>query len=398
MANYEPTFSPIFDRMVDAAVRRPRYILSEGGTRSGKTYAALQLLYFLANKDKKPTINSVVSETFPHLKRGAMRDFEIMFGDAWREDCWSKSQSIFTCPDSGSIIEFFSADTPAKVHGPARKRLFLNEIQNIDYDIARQLFVRTEGLIMLDYNPTHSFWGNEKIEPREGCIKIHSTYRDNPFLSKEQIAEIESNKADANWWRVYGEGKIGQIEGLIFPDIIQVDALPRPEERSDSIIETWGLDYGFTNDPTALIHCLTDNRKKELWFDERLFRIGMLNEDIAAAMKQEGIGHSVRIYADAAEPKTNETLRRYGFNIIGSYKATRIAEQLQAMKGYKIYITKTSLNMIREGRNYSWLKNADGTYQNEPADFMNHTMDAARYGVFPNIKVQRESHSIMGRT
>lgn len=394
MANYEPKFSPIFDRMVAAAVQRPRYILSEGGTRSGKTYAALQLLYFLANKDKKPTVNSVVSETFPHLKRGAMRDFEMMFGEAWRDDCWSKSQSIFTCPDSGSIIEFFSADTPAKVHGPARKRLFLNEIQNIDYNTARQLFVRTEGLIMLDYNPTHSFWGNEKIEARENCIKIHSTYKDNPFLSAEQIAEIESNRNDTNWWRVYGEGKTGQLEGLIFPEFEQVDKMP---ELTDGMIESYGLDFGFTNDPTALVHTLVDNRKREIYEDELLYRTGMLNHEIAEELKACEVGRRT-IYADAAEPKTIEELRRYGLNVQPCYKATRKAEQLQAMKGYTLYVTKRSLNLIREHRSYTWQKDKDGNYMNEPIGVMDHAEDAARYSAFPAIRAHREGHRTLSLT
>lgn len=380
-ANYVPTFSPIYDRMVAAAWQRPRYILSEGGTRSGKTYAALQLLYFLANKDKHPSINSVVSETFPHLKRGAMRDFQHMFGDAWRPENWSKSESVYTCPESGSVIEFFSADTPAKVHGPARKRLFLNEIQNIDYDTARQLFVRTEGLILLDYNPTRSFWGNEQIEPRDNCIKIHSTYKDNPYLSAEQIAEIESNRGDVNWWRVYGEGKVGQLEGLIFPDFEQVDALP---EVTDGMIDVYGLDFGFTNDPSVLLHILIDTRKRELWVDELFYRTGMLNADMAQAARAENVGRRA-IYADSAEPKTCEEMRRYGLNVIGAYKATRKAEQLQALKAYALKITKRSVNTIREARGYTWQRTGDGQWLNEPIAFQDHAMDALRYGAFPNL-------------
>lgn len=380
-ANYVPTFSPIYDRIVAAAWQQPRYILSEGGTRSGKTYAALQLLYFLANKDKHPTINSVVSETFPHLKRGAIRDFQQMFGDAWKPENWSKSESFYTCPDSGSVIEFFSADTPAKVHGPARKRLFLNEIQNIDWDTARQLFVRTEGLIILDYNPTRSFWGNEQIEPRDNCIKIHSTYLDNPFLSAEQVAEIESNRSDANWWRIYGLGKTGQLEGLIFPDFEQIDTLP---ELTDGMVECYGLDFGFTNDPSVLLHLLIDTRKRELYIDEEFYRIGMLNADMATAAKAVNVGHKA-VYADSAEPKTCEELRRYGLNVIGAYKSVKKAEQLQALKAYALKVTKRSTNTIRELRGYTWQRTADGAFLNEPIAFQDHAMDALRYGAFPNL-------------
>ena len=147
----------------------------------------------------------------------------------------------------------------AKVHGPARDILFLNEAQNIPFDIARQLFVRTSERILIDYNPTHTFWVNERIEPREDCVSIHSTFKDNcdcstgeTFLSPEQIREIESNQTDANWWRVYGLGLVGQLEGLIFPDFEQIDELPAEG------VETFGQDYGFTNDPSVMIHTKID--------------------------------------------------------------------------------------------------------------------------------------------
>lgn len=394
----------VYSKTYEATRTTSRFVSSRGGTRSGKTISILQLMFFIISLDQKPTINSVVSETMPHLKRGAIRDFKTQLAEYIDPDRWSEGNYTYTFPN-GSILEFFSVDTPAKVHGPARDRLFINEGQNLEWETIRQLLVRTRKIVWIDYNPTHTFWVQERIENRPTCVTIHSTYLDNrdretgqSMLTDEQITEIESNKNDSNWWRVYGEGKVGVLEGLVFPDFEQVDALPGPEERSDSLIETWGMDYGFTNDPTTLIHCYVDNRKKEIWLDEECYRTGMLNEDIAAVMKQAGIGRAVRVYADSAEPKTNETIRRYGFNVIGSYKATKIAEQLQAMKGYKIYVTKRSLNLIRELRGYVWMKDKNGEWLNEPVDVLNHAIDAARYAVFPVIKVHKESHSTMSRT
>jgi len=194
-------YTPVYYKTQEAIYKTDRFVSSCGGTRSGKTFASLQCLFELAVQDQVPSITSVVSETFPHLKRGAIRDFQDALGDYWDEKCWSKGESIYTLPN-GSIIEFFSADSPAKVHGPARDRLFLNEVQSIPYEIARQLFVRTRGLVLLDYNPTHSFWANELIELRPECVTIHSTYKDNSFLSAEQVAEIEANRRDRNWWQV----------------------------------------------------------------------------------------------------------------------------------------------------------------------------------------------------
>lgn len=364
----------VFDKLYMAARTHPRYISSRGGARSSKTYSALELLLYLADRDDKPgDVTSVVSETFPHLKRGAIRDFQSIIGEDWRDSAWSKSESVYTLPN-GALIEFFSADAVGKVHGPQRKRLFVNEVQNIDYETFRQLAIRTEELIIFDYNPTHSFWANEKVEVRPDCISIHSTYKDNPYLSVEQIREIESNQDDTNWWRVYGLGEIGSLEGLIFPDFTMVDTLP------DGMVETGGMDFGFTNDPSAFIHTKIDTARKGVYFDEVFYRKGMLNADMAAAMKEEGIPmRGWPIFGDCAEPKTIADLGTYGYNVKACYKATRKAEQLQQMRGWHIYVTKRSLNLIRELRGYVWQKDKDGNPVNEPIAVNDHAVDAARY-------------------
>lgn len=359
------------------ALRRPdvRYVNSEGGTRSSKTFSALQVLIEIA-KGCRGLIISVVSETFPHLKRGAIRDFKEILADEWQEKAWNKSSAIYAF-DSGSIIEFFSADQPGKVHGPARDILFINEANHISYDTARQLFVRTRLFILFDYNPTHAFWAHEEIAPRNNCVSIHSTYKDNDYLTPFQIAEIESNKGDENWWRVYGEGKVGQLEGLIFPDFDLVDALP----PADGLREVYGMDFGFTNDPSTLIREMIDTGRKEIWLDEIFYATGMLNSAMAAAMEEAQVPkRSTLIFADCAEPKTIAELAGYGYNIKPCYKATRKAEQLQIMKGYRLKVTKRSLNTIRELRNYCWMQDKDGRWLNEPQEFGDHAMDAARYG------------------
>ena len=371
----------VYQRTLDAASRAGRFVSSCGGTRSGKTYAALEWLYKRAARDKVPSINSVVSETFPHLKRGAIRDFQTLLGDLWVEDCWSKGESVYTLPN-GSIIEFFSADSPAKVHGPARDRLFLNEVQNIPYEIARQLFVRTRGLILMDYNPTHSFWANELIETRPECVTIHSTYKDNPFLTPEQVAEIESNRHDRNWWQVYGEGKVGTLEGLIY-EFEQVDTMPEP----GGLREVWGMDFGFTNDPTAIVRCLVDTGRKIVYADERCYRTRMMNADIARLLLDEGIGPATEIFADCAEPKSIAEIRAAGLKVLPSDKeapvrSQKLAFQLQWMRGWTLRVTKSSVNLIKELRNYTWDKDRDGNPVNYPIDIYNHALDALRYAVW----------------
>lgn len=381
----------VFVMTKEAALKKPRYVVSVGGTRSGKTFAILQLLTYLVERDKPGDVSSVVSETLPHLKKGAIRDFETIMGTTLKDDPnWNETEHVYTFPNGGKL-EFFSVDAPSRVQGPARKRLFENEAIHLQYDTHRQLAVRTKGIIFIDLNPECVSWIDEKIMPRKNCITFRTTYKDNvdrntgvSLLSQEQIDEIESNKDDSNWWRVYGLGLTGQLEGLIFPEFEQVDVWP--DVIADSIKESYGIDYGFTNDTTAIIHCLTDNRKREIWLDEVLFRKGMLNEDIAAVLKAENA--KAPIYADSAEPKTNADISRYGFNVTGSYKATKKAEQLQLIKGYKLKVTKRSLNIIRELRGYTWQKDKNGNLLNEPIGVQDHSMDAFRYGVFPYLENQ----------
>lgn len=381
----------VFVMTKEAALKKPRYVVSVGGTRSGKTFAILQLLTYLVERDKPGDVSSVVSETLPHLKKGAIRDFETIMGTTLKDDPnWNETEHVYTFPNGGKL-EFFSVDAPSRVQGPARKRLFENEAIHLQYDTHRQLAVRTKGIIFIDLNPECVSWIDDKIMPRKNCITFRTTYKDNvdrntgvSLLSQEQIDEIESNKDDSNWWRVYGLGLTGQLEGLIFPDFEQVDVWP--DVIADSIKESYGIDYGFTNDTTAIIHCLTDNRKHEIWLDEVLFRKGMLNEDIAAVLKAENA--KAPIYADSAEPKTNADISRYGFNVTGSYKATKKAEQLQLIKGYKLKVTKRSLNIIRELRGYTWQKDKNGDLLNEPIGVQDHSMDAFRYGVFPYLENQ----------
>ena len=298
----------------------------------------------------------------------------------WDDERWSKVDNIYTF-DNGSILEFFSADSPAKVHGPARDYLFVNECQNVPYEVARQLFVRTRGMIVLDYNPTHSFWVHEKIRPRENCIHIHSTYKDNTFLTKEQVDEIESNKDDKNWWRVYGLGLTGQLEGVIY-DFEQIDKMP----EADGLKECYGMDFGFTNDPTAIVHVLADTGKKIAYLDEICYRTRMLNSDIIDEMRDKDVPlRSVPIYADCAEPKSIAEICNAGFNVIPCKKQKSIVEQIQFVKGYKLMVTKRSLNLINELRNYTWAKDKDGNDLNQPIDKYNHLADSLRYAIFSHL-------------
>ena len=325
----------------------------------------------------------------PHLKRGAIRDFKtILQGEGiWSDEKWSETDKYYRF-SNGSIIEFFSIDNAGKVYGSARDNLFINECQHIDYEIARQLFVRTRGRIILDYNPTHHFWMMDKIECKDNCIRVHSTYKDNGFLTPEQVREIEDNQDDKNWWKVFGEGEEGTLDGLIY-DFEQIDHMPpkdsdKPQAQktaeelyADSLQEIQGLDFGFTNDPTARVQVYADPKRKHAYIRERCYRTHMQNRHIIEDLKEDGVGRRVEIFADCAEPKSIQDIIDGGFNVTACdkdapVKSDKLKFQIQWMQGWKFFVTKDSLNLIEELRNYTWAKDRDGNLLNQPIDKWNH--------------------------
>jgi phage terminase large subunit len=373
-----------FEKIAEALADKPRYIDNRGGARSGKTFAEMQLIALLASQDKRPTITSVVSENLPHLKRGAIRDFKAaMYADGqWDDNRWNKSDFIYTFP-SGSIVEFFGADVPGKLQGPARDRLIINEANRVEWEAARQLMVRTAGIVIYDYNPSAPFWGTDEIPRRDRYALVHTTYKDNQFLPDEVRREIEANKDSGNWWRVYGLGLIGQIEGQIF-EFKLVDQMPDPA----GFIETYGMDFGFTNDPTTLVRCLSHTGRREIYVDQLLWQTGMKNPDIADALKGFGIqrpGNGPVVWADCAEPKSIAEVAGYGLNVKACDKRTQVREQIQALQAWTIYVTKRSADLITEGRKYLFKQRPDGTYTNEPIEFFNHGIDALRYATYSGV-------------
>lgn len=379
----EMQFSNVFWKIRGACESHPRYISNCGGTRSTKTYSTLQFLYFLIPAaDGQGDITSVVSETLPHLKKGAIRDFENIVGHPLLGDRhWNETSKVYTF-DNGARLEFFSADSPQKVHGSQRKRLFVNEANHVPYEIYRQLAIRTSSIIFIDYNPASQCWIQEKVESKENCVRIHSTYKDNPFLTDLQIREIEDQRTDKNWWKVYGEGLVGTLDGLIY-DFEQIDQLP----PADNLTEIHGMDFGFTNDPTARVQVLADHKRKILYVRERCYETHMQNKHIVADLQADGVDRNTPIYADCAEPKSIADIQDAGFNVIACSKdapvrSDKLKFQLQWMQGWKLYVTKDSLNLITELRNYTWAKDRDGNPLNEPIDKFNHLLDALRYAVW----------------
>lgn len=363
-----------------------RIVANKGGTRSTKTWCILIFLRKLAINSREPLLISVVSESVPHLRKGAMRDFERILSmcNEVEGETYERSRTENSFIFGKSKIEFFSADTYTKVHGAQRDILFVNECNNLEYEIYRQLAIRTSKVIFLDWNPRSRFWFDEYLDSRQDVVLIKSTYKDNPFLSREQIAEIESNRNDENWWRVYGMGETGSVEGLIYTNWGIVQEMPQPYKK-----EFYCIDFGFTNDPTAVLQVRLSNG--ELWVRELCYQKGMLNQDIVRCLKDNNVARGALIVCDSAEQKSIAEINNMGgFRAVPVIKGRGSIEAgITAVQAYKLNIMQDALGTIDELRNYSWRRDINGNHINEAVDKYNHSLDALRYGVTTFLQAQR---------
>lgn len=365
--------SEVFHKNLDAFLN-PQIgcIVNKGGTRSGKTYSILQLLAFVAWNSTKPLVISVVTQTFPQLRAGAMRDFQKIIGD---EGDFEENKSSHEFRINKSIVEFFSADQYLKVLGGQRDILFINECFRLNYEVVRQLMVRTAWKKIFDYNPVANFWMNDKILTREDAFLITSTYQDNKeFLSPAQIAEIESHKNDTNWWRVYGLGQEGRVEGLVFPDWDRVESMPAECKVR------YGIDFGY-NDPSTLIKVGVTGQ--DLYLQEVIYKRGIVTDDMDILLEQNGLQRRKdRIIYDSAAREQGETLFRRGWNMHPSQKGGgSILAGISAMKKYKMHIVQPSPNLEQELLNYMWEKDKNDNTLDVPIDGFNHLLDPARYAL-----------------
>lgn len=359
-----------------------------GGTSAGKTISILQILISKAQKDKRPTLTSVVSESFPHLKKGAIRDFKNIMQEHgyWKESSWNATDSIYTF-ETGSKIEFFSADQPSKVRGPRRDRLFINECNNVAYEAFDQLEVRTNIEIWLDWNPTNEFWFyTEVLGQRDDAEMITVTYKDNEGLPETIIQSIENRKDRKQWWQVYGLGQLGEIEGRIYKGWRIIDEIPH-----EARLEGYGLDFGYSNDPTAIVAIYYYNGGYIL--DEVLYRKGMSNQQIASFMNNLDFGV---IVADSAEPKSIDELKLYGLSVVAAKKgAGSILQGINYVQEQSVSVTKQSINLIKEYRNYLWQTDKDGKTINIPEGGFDHALDAVRYKLSSVLKPKYEQKPVI---
>lgn len=339
---------------------------------SGKTYSALQWIIRTCHKYQGMTI-SIVRKTLPALKSSAMRDFiEIMNSLGWyNESDHNKTENTYQL--NKNLIEFFSIDDAQKIRGRKRDILFINEANEIDIEDWRQLLLRTSGKVIIDYNPSDfEHWIYDHVLTREDCSTLITTYKDNPHLPDALKREIESLKdADPEYWKIFGLGERGQLVGLVFNNWVNCLAVP---ENAKFIGH--GLDWGFTNDPTALVSVY--KRDNELYLVEKLYERGLTNQDIAKKISELGINKRDEIFADSAEPKSIEEVYRMGFNIKPTAKGKdSIINSIDILRRFKIFLIGS--NLQKEFRTYKWKTDKAGKAINEPVDFNNNLIDSSRY-------------------
>jgi phage terminase large subunit len=381
-------------RKIESLTQRKRVI--QGGTSASKTFSILCVL--IKQACRKKTEISIVGETVPHLRRGAIRDFiKIMIAKGiFVPARWNKTLLTYQFANR-STIEFFSADQEARLRGARRQVLFINEANNIDFESYYQLAIRTSEAIYIDFNPTHEFWAHTEVLREADSELLILTYQDNEALPDTIRKDIELNRTKAetsaywaNWWKVYGLGQVGTLQGAIYEDFEVVEGI----DVSRAKFVALGLDWGFSNDPTALVAIYRQGDC--LLIQELLYATGLTNQDIADKLRSLGITRAWEIVADSAEPKSIEEIYRLGFNIKPAEKGPdSVRNGIDILKRYKLQVTKDSTNLIKELRSYTWATDKEGKNTGVPIDSFNHACDAMRYVALNKLRVSNSGKYVV---
>ena len=360
-----------------------KIVVEQGGTRSGKTYNIILWIIFeycARNRDKVITI---CRKSFPSLRATVLRDFMgiLQANNLYSEKFHNKSNSEYYL--FGNLVEFVSLDQPQKIRGRKRDMLFINEGNELFFEDWQQLIFRTRERIVLDFNPSDEYhWIYDKVLTREDCDFHRTTYLDNPFIEESIKLEIERLRdTDEQYWQIYGLGERASSRSTVFR-YNEVSNIPE-----DAELVAYGMDFGYTNDPTTLVSVYT--KEHNLYVKEHLYRTAMTTSDIHKFLLDEDLD-SKPIYADSAEPRLIEELRRMGHNIFPSLKGRdSVNAGIDLLKRYKINILSTSSNAIMEFRNYKWKEDKSGALLNIPVDTFNHIIDPCRYATYSILSKPR---------
>ena len=358
----------------------------QGGTRSSKSYSALQWLLVRALSEPNIVV-SIVRKSFPSMRVSIMRDWQTILKELsiWDEESWSATEHIYTF-DNGSMVEFMSIDSSEMRKGSSRDYLFIDECNELSREDYFQLFIRTRIKTIIAYNPsfgTNHYIFNEIQTHPESDLFV-STFKDNPFLEQSIIEEIERLKLiNPEYYKIYGLGLPGNNVGTIF-SISIIDETPE-----DAEFVAFGMDFGFSIDPSTLV-CIS-KKDKDLYIDELLYKKGMVTADIIKHLTDLDIGRN-EIWADSAEGRLIEEIYRSGFNIKPVKKGKdSIRMGIDLMQQYRLNVTKRSTNTIQEFSEYVWMVDKNGNFENVPVDYSNHSIDAIRYVCMERLNAKKIS-------
>lgn len=348
----------------------------QGGARAGKTLAILIILCDLSFEVENKLIH-IVSDTMPNLRHGAMNDWEKMLKGTNRDAYFRVNQSTkrWTNICTGTAIEFLSCDADDAL-GAARDYLFVNEATRINWQTYRQLALRTERDIWIDFNPINEFWAHTELLKRPNVSFIKLNFQDNEAIPPSVLEELLANKGDgtSNWWKVYGLGEIGSLEGNVYEGWLQKNLADFKEAR----LARYGLDFGFSNDETGLVAVY--EVEGGLFVQELLFEKGLLGSQYGERFRSLDIEPNTLIVADSARPEIIAEIRKEGFTIIGADKsAGSVLRGIDRVKQHQIYYE--GKNLEKEFFTYAWRKKKTGEVLDVPEDGNDHLLDALRYAI-----------------
>lgn len=365
-----------------------------GGTSASKTISILiWCIRYAQQENHRGELVSIVSESYPHLQAGAMLDFKnIMQGHGyWKEEEWHDTKHVYTFPNTNVKIEFLAVDSFGKAHGPRRDVLFINEANNLSYQIVDQLITRTRKTVWLDWNPSSEFWFYTQMQPsRKDIDFVTLTYLDNEALERVTVEEIESHRDNKAWWTVYGLGQLGSIETRIYTGWKMVQDIPH-----EARLIRRGLDFGYSSDPAALVDVYEYNGGFIL--DEQLYQKRMFPSDIARHILALD-DPQVLVMADSAQPGSIDEMRMLGVNVLPAAKGPgSVNKGIASVQEKQMSATSRSLSLWREYRNYLWIVDRDGHQTMNPEPGNDHLLDATRYGIDGlGVKVHQEPLMVMG--
>ena len=371
----------VFERNWDATTR---FVVNIGGSRSTKTYSILQLLIVKALESTDPLVISIVRKSMPSLRLSALRDFFDILKqyDLYNVENHNKTENTYLI--NNTLIEFFSIDDAQKRRGSKRDILFVDEANELSSEDFFQLNIRTTQTVYLGFNPSEQFWYNDQLQNRDDITIIHSTYKDNPFLSTEQINEIERLEfTDKQYYQIYALGEFAGAIDLVYSYTV-IDHIPVEQAKLVAL----GMDWGYTNDPTTLVEVWSWD--DALYLNELVYDRGLTNQDIVTKLQEYEVDRYIEIIADSAEPKSIEEVRRAGFNIKPATKGPdSILNGIDILKRKRLHVTKQSVNLINELNKYKWVVDKNGNKLNKPIDSFNHALDAVRYVALNKLKANK---------